>query len=86
MVKRNKELVFIVKGFDIGSGVKVVKMLVAIYYGKGVIYYQQYEKINGDRVAQFVSRKYRQYLEKAVKSHLYYLLMTNCLILYCAEA
>ena len=42
-------------------------MLVAFYYGKGVANYQQYEKLDGDYVTQFVSRKYRQMFGKSGK-------------------
>ena len=57
---------FTAKGSHVGSGEKVVNMIVAIYYRKGVIYYQ-YEKLDGDYVAQFVDRKYWQMFGKSGK-------------------
>ena len=67
-------------------GGKVLKMLVAIYYGKGVIYYQQYEKLDGYYVAQFISRKYRQMFGKDGKEPSRLFEHDNCPILYCAKA
>ena len=79
---------FIAKGSHVGSGKKVVKMLITIYYGKGVIYYQQYEKLDGDYVAQFVSRKYRKMFTKSGKEPSKLFVHENYPILnqYCAKA
>ena len=77
---------FIAKKSHVGSGENVVKMLIAIYYGKGVIYYQQYEKLDGDYVARFVSRKYRQMFAKSGKEPCRLFVRDNCPILNCAKA
>ena len=77
---------FLAKGSHVGLGEKVVKMLIAICYGKGVIYYQQYEKLSGDYVAQFVSRKYRPIFAKSGKEPSRLFVHDNRPILNCAKA
>ena len=52
--KRNEGLIYTAKGSHVGSGGRVVKMIVAISYGKGVIYCEQYDKLDGNFVADFV--------------------------------
>ena len=61
-------------------------MLIAIYCGNGVIYYQQYEKLDGDYVAQFVSRNYRQLFAKSGREPSRLFVHDNCPILNCAKA
>ena len=39
-------------GMHVGSGGRVVRMIVAISYGKGVIYCEQYEKLDGNYYAE----------------------------------
>lgn len=50
--KRKEGLSVTAKGTHVGSGGRVVKMIVAISYGKGVIYCEQYEKLDGDNRAE----------------------------------
>ena len=45
--KRKEGLSVTAKGTHVGTGGRVVKMIVAISYGKGVIYCEQYEKLWG---------------------------------------
>ena len=71
--KVSRKLVFTMKGSHVGS---VEKIIVAISNGKGVIYCEQYEKLDGDYVAQFVRRKYRNFSAKVVTSHPDYLYVT----------
>ena len=54
--------------------------------GRGVIYYQQYEKLCGDYIAQFVSRKYRQMFAKSGKEPSRLFVQDNCPILNCPKA
>ena len=46
-VTRDSILCVLQKGSHTGSGGKVVKMFVAISYGKGVTFCEQYEKCDG---------------------------------------
>ena len=55
------------KGMHIGSGGRVVKMIVAISYGKGVIYCEQYEKLDGNYYADFVHRNFQNMFQKSGK-------------------
>lgn len=50
--KRKEGLSVTAKGTHVGSGGRVVKMIVAISYGKGVIYCEQYEKLDDDNRAE----------------------------------
>ena len=84
--KRNEGLVLTAKGSHVGSGGKVVKMLVAISYGKGVIYCEQYDKLDGDYIAQFVRRKYRVMFRKSGKEPSRLFIHDNCPILNCSKA
>ena len=74
------------KGSHVGLGGKVVKMLVAISYGKGVIYCEQYDKLNGDYIAQFVPRKYREMFRKSGKEPSRLFVHDNCPNLNCSKA
>ena len=42
------------KGGKVGSGGKVVKVIVAITYGKGAIVCHQYDKLDSAHFAEFV--------------------------------
>ena len=61
-------------------------MLVAISYGKGVIYCEQYDKLDGDYIAQFVRRKYREMFRKSGKEPSRLFVHDNCPILNCSKA
>ena len=57
--KRKEGLSVTAKGTHVGSGGRVVKMIVAISYGKGVIYCEQYEKLDGNYYAGFIRRYFQ---------------------------
>ena len=69
-----------------GGGEEVVKMLVAICYGKGVIYCVQYDKLDGEYIAEFVRRKYQEMFRKSGKEPSRLFVHDNCPILNCAKA
>ena len=56
------------KGSKEGSGGKLVHLLVAITYKKGVIDCEQYEKMNGKYFQSYVKRKFPQMFEMADKA------------------
>ena len=55
------------KGKKEGSGGKLVKLKVAISYGKGVIDCEQYDKMSGFYFKDYISRKFPVLFEKANK-------------------
>lgn len=55
------------KGSKAGTGGKVLKIMVAISYGKGVIVAEPYEKMNGDYFANFIERNFDRMFERANK-------------------
>ena len=57
------------KGCHTGSGGKVVKVFVAIWYGKGVIFCEQYEKCDRDYFANFIRRNFRKMFRASGKMH-----------------
>ena len=61
-------------------------MLIAISYGKGVIYCEQYHKLDGDYIAQFVRRKYQETFWKSGKEPSRLFVHDNCPILNCSKA
>ena len=69
--KRNEGLnpLCTAKGCHTGSGGKVVTMFVAICYGKGVIFCEQYEKCDGDYFANFIRRNFRKLFRASGKMH-----------------
>ena len=73
------------KGTHAGSGSRVVKMIVAISYGKSVIYCEQYEKLYGNYYAGFIRRKFQNMFQKSGKCSKLFL-QDNCLTLNCAKA
>ena len=73
------------KGKHVGSGGRVVKMIVAISYGKGVIYCEQYEKIDGNYYANFIRRSFKNMFQKSGKCSKLFV-KDNCPILNCARA
>ena len=64
----------------VGSSGRVVKMIVAISYGKGVIYCKQYEKLDGNHYANFINM-----FQKSGKCSKLFI-QDNCPILNCARA
>ena len=50
------------------QGGRVVKMIVAILYGKGVIYCEQYDKLDGNLVADFVRRNFPKMFRKRAEN------------------
>ena len=56
--RKRKGLSVTAKGSHVGSGGRVVKMIVAISFGKGVIYCEEYEKLDGTYFAIFVRRNF----------------------------
>ena len=48
----------VAKGRKEGTGANVVKFMVAIAYGKGVIICEEYDKLNGDYFADFIKRNF----------------------------
>ena len=67
--KRNEGLTYTAKGSHVGSGGRVLKMIVAISYGKEVIYCEQYDKLDGNFVADFVRRNFSKMFRKSSDLH-----------------
>ena len=57
------------KGKKEGSGGKLVKLMVAISYGKGVIDCEQYDKMTGFYFKDYITLKFPDLFEKADKLH-----------------
>ena len=74
------------KGSHTRSGGKVVKMLVAVSYSRGVIFLEQYETLDGAYYANFIRRNFRKMFRKSGKRHSRLFLQDNCPILNCAKA
>ena len=74
------------KGSHVGSGGRVVKMLVAISFGKGVIFCEQYDKLDGDRYVQFIEKNFQYMFRKSGKQHSKLFVQDNCPVLNCAKA
>ena len=83
--KRKQGLSVTGKGKHVGSGGRVVKMIVAISYGKGVIYCEQYEKLDGSYYANFIRRNFQNIFQKSGKCSKLFV-QDNCPILNCAKA
>ena len=73
------------KETHVGSGGRVVKMIVAICYGKDVIYCEQYEKLDGNYYADFIRRNFQNMFQKSGKCSKLFV-QDNCPILNCAKA
>ena len=84
--KRNEGLSCTAKGSHVGSGGRVVKMIVAISYRKGVIYCEQYDKLDGDYFSAFVRRNFPKMFTKSGKQGSKLFVHDNCPILNCAKA
>ena len=82
--KRKEGLSVTAKGKHVGSGGRVVKMIVAISYGKGVIYCEQYEKLDGNYYADFIRRNFQNMFQKSGKRSKLFV-EDNCPILHCAK-
>ena len=63
--KRKEGLSVTAKGTHVGSSGRGVKMIVAISYGKGVIYCEQYEKLDGNYYADFIRRNFQNIFQKS---------------------
>ena len=83
--KRNQGLSCTAKGSHVGSGGRVVKMIVAISYRKGVIYCEQYDKLDGDYFSAFVRRNFPKMFTKSGKQGSKLFVHDNCPILNCAN-
>lgn len=57
------------KGKKEGSGGKLVKLIVAISYNKGVIDCEQYEKMSGEFFKSYITRKFPTLFQLAGKPH-----------------
>lgn len=56
------------KGGTVGSGGKVVKVVVAISYGKGAIVCHQYDKLDSTYFAEFVQDNFENMFRIANKN------------------
>lgn len=74
------------KGAHVGSGGKVVKMIVAISYSKGVIYCEQYDKLDGEYYEHFIHRNFQKMFRKSGKKNSKLFLQDNCPIQNCSLA
>ena len=77
--KRNEGLTYTAKGCHVGPGRRVVKMIEAISYGKGVIYCEHF-------IADFVWRNFPKMFRKSRKCGSKLFVQDNCPILNCAKA
>ena len=64
----------VAKGRKEGTGVNVVRLMVAIAYKKGVIICEEYEKLNGAYFADFIKRNFINMFGAADKDHVNYFL------------
>jgi len=60
------------KGRKEGTGVNVVRLMVAVAYGKGVIICEQYEKLTRASFADFIKRNFVKMYGDADKDHVEY--------------
>ena len=74
------------KGAHTESGGKVLKMFMAISYGKGVIFCEEYEQYNGDYFANFIRRNFSKMFRASGKRHSKLFVQDNCPIQNCAKA
>ena len=66
------------KGFKVGSGGKVVKVIVAISYGKGAIVCHRYNKLDGVHFAKFVQYNFVNMFRLANKNGSRLFVQDNC--------
>lgn len=64
----------VAKGRKEGTGLNVVRLMVAVAYGKGVIICEEYKKLNGAYFADFVKRNFINMFGAADKDHVKYFL------------
>ena len=83
--ERKEGLSVTAKESHVGSGGRVVQMIVANSYGKGVIYCEQYEKLDGNYYADFIRRNFQNTFQKSGKCSKLFV-QDNCPILNCAKA
>ena len=72
------------KGTQVGSYGRVVKMIVAISYGKDIIYCEHYEKLDGNNYADFIRRNFQNMCQKSGKCSKLFV-QDNCPILNYAK-
>ena len=75
----------VAKGSHKGSGGRTVNMIVAISYMKGVIFCE-YQKLDGDYIADFIRRNFRKILRKSGKRNSKLFVHDNCPVFNCAKA
>jgi transposase len=56
------------KGRKTGTGGRVLKLMVAISYNKGVIICKPYDKLNGPNFAKFIDENFKEMFDKANKT------------------
>ena len=66
------------KGGKVGSGGKVVKVIVAISYGKGAIVCHHYDKLDGAYFAKFVQDNFDNMFRLANKNGSRLFVQDNC--------
>ena len=66
------------KGSKVGSGGKIVKLIVAISYREGAIVYHKYDKLDGAYFANFVNNNFNRMFRKADKNGSRVWLQDNC--------
>ena len=76
----------VAKGAHTGSGGRVLRMFVAISYRKGVVFCSEYDKCDGDYLANFICREFPKMFRKSGKSHSKLFVQDNCPIQNCAKA
>ena len=64
----------------------MLKMFVAISYGHGVIFCEQYEQCNGDFFSNFISRNFNTMFRSSGKKRSRLFVQDNCPIQNCAKA
>ena len=74
------------KGGKVGSGGKVVKVVVAISYDKGAIVCHQYDKLDGAYFAEFVQDNFENMFRKANKNGSRLFVQDNCPVQNSASA
>ena len=73
------------EGEHVGSGGRVVKMIVAISFGKRVIYCEQCEKLDSNYYANFIRRNFQNMFQRSEKCSKLFV-EDNCPKLNCARA
>ena len=84
--KRRLDPGCVAKGSNTVLGGRTVNMIVVISYMKGVIFCEQYQKLDGDYIADFIRRNFRKILRKSGKRNSKLFVHDNCPVLNCAKA